>query len=408
MSLWVVGTDHHRASLDLRVKASMGGKLDELQALKDFSHHVFLSTCNRVEVYSSDPRGPSEFLARWKQEASLTTEEAKIFFSYEGEEALHHLFRVGASLESMVLGENQITGQVKRAYQRALDSSSLSAALHRGFQSSFRVAKRIKAETEISQFSISIPSVGLRLAEKVLGDLSRRVVGVAGLGEIGRLAAEHFAAVFPKRLLLYNRTQETAENLKLQLQSQGVEVEVVRDLDQLLSESDVLVSGMAATALKVEDWQLKLRNSSLQFILDLAVPPQIPPQLSERAFIYFVDDLKRISEENNKLRHQELIKAESIIEDELKRAWSQFEPLDVQQTLHLLSSKVDETRRIELEALRQRLGAVTEEDWKEIEKMSERLSSKILQDPMRELRSRLEGGVEKEGLIQAFRNFFGI
>lgn len=408
MKLWVIGLDHHRAHLDLRVRASLEGQLNTLQSIERLSSYVLLSTCNRLEFYSVDEKRQMEFFEAWCDEAGVTAEEQSLFYRYQGEDALHHLMRVCGSLESMVLGENQIHGQVKKAYQEASDRGSLDPVLHRSFQTAFRVAKRVRSETEIGQFAVSIPSVGVRMAERIVGALQEKRVGIIGLGEIGRVAAEHFSSVLPKEVLLFNRTEEKAKHLARSLCAEGIKARASLDPKEILQTCEVIISTTPVSIFSEQELKENLGKRSSAFILDLAVPPSLPERVSDWAYLYRVDDLKKISEENNRLREQELLRAEQIIHSELKKNRSQIEALDLQETFQRLSEKVDEIRVSELTSLKIKLGDLSPEQWDEVEKTTRRLAQKILQDPMRELRTRLERDAEKESLIQFFRNLFKI
>ena len=178
-------------------------------------------TCNRVELYGVGNEPPEKVLNQWGKLLDLKEHEKQQFYIYESLEALDHLFRVTASLESMVIGETQITGQVKRAYEKSVQSGLVGPILHKCFQQAFKVAKRVRRETEVGRLAVSIPSIGVKLAEKVLGNLSNKTIAVLGLGEIGRNAAEHFATVQPQKLILYNRTRKVAEEVERLRDIQG-------------------------------------------------------------------------------------------------------------------------------------------------------------------------------------------
>jgi glutamyl-tRNA reductase len=246
------------------------------------------------------------------------------------------------------------------------------------------------------------------MAERVLGSLESKRVGVIGTGEIGRVAAEHFGSIQPKELLLFNRTSSKAELLAESLKSEGISVRVVPNALEIFSTCDVIVSCVSSAIFEDTHLQKALSSKNSCFVLDLAVPPTLPDSLSELVYFYKVDDLKRISDENNKLRQQELLKASEIIENELGKSRAQIEALDLQETFLRLSEKVDELRKSELQALRAKVNDVSDSNWLEVEKMSQRLAAKILQDPMRELRTRLERDAEKDSFLQFFRNLFRI
>lgn len=410
MGFWCISVNFQTASLDQRVRVTPSS--DELinKITESLEDKVFVSTCNRIELYSFSETEPELLKERWMNCLKIDSSEAEVFKIYRNKEALHHLFRVSSSLESMVLGESQISGQIRKAYQLAVSKNWVQSGLHQIFQSAFRAAKRVRSETEVGQFAVSIPSVGVKLAERILGDLSSRVVGVLGLGEIGRVAAEHFGSVCPKKLLLYNRTESKAVDFADKLKKEAVSCEVVSSPDEILSRANVIISAVSEKLL--DQQQLSLINSRTApiFILDLAVPPIFPKIESDEVFLYFVDDLRKIAEDNSKLRDKELNRAGDIVAEEVEKVWLRLAGASASQTFKLLEEKIESIRVSELAALKPRLQNLSEDEWLAVEKMAERLGLKILQDPMLELRTRLENLDEEafqgETWIKYFRNLF--
>lgn len=407
MKLWVLSLNFKHADLDTRAKACLQSEDQIAELTAGLEEYVWLSTCNRLELYGTADITFDEVLLRWLKIAGLDEEHSSKFQTLSDLHALTHLFRVTASLESMVLGENQIHGQVKKAYLAAQEKSSLGPVLHRCFQAAFRASKRIKSETEVGQFTVSVPSVGVKLAQKLLGSFQDKTVGIIGTGEIGRVAAEHFGSIGPKKLLLHNRTRGVAEEFAKKLKIECVPAEVV-DLEDLLEQSHIIVSAVSTLILGEPELQMLEGKNFPPFILDLSVPPSVANRKSEKLFIYRVDDLQRIANENSKLRQQELERASVIVFEEAEKCWRSFESVSLGQTFERLSEKVSLIRDKEIQALRRRLPHLSEKDWFEIEKMSERLSEKIVQDPVIELRLRLEADAQKETWLHFFRNMFRI
>lgn len=409
MKFWNIGIDFKQAPLELRAKATPLRSFREEDFCADLPSRVFIATCNRLELYSTSSVEPEEVRDRWAKAAHLDeTEKKNAFRIRQGRHAVDHLFRVCASLESMVLGESQIAGQVRRSYQVASKENQLDSHLHNVFQTAFRVAKRIRSETEIGQFSVSLPSVGVKLAERVLGNLSHLKVGVLGAGEIGRVAAEHFGSVLPRKLMIYNRSFEKAEHLALQLKTEGVASEATPQISLLFSEADVIVSAVSAELNFDETTGLLKDRSQPVFVLDLSVPASLKDPDHDSVFFYSVDDLKRISEENTRLREQELDKADQIIQAEVLNLEQKMEKMGLQQMVQSLHIKLEDIREKELEALRLRLPNLSQQHWAEVEKMSKRLSNKILQDPIVELKNRTEKEEEHDLLLSFFRKLFRI
>lgn len=408
MNLWSVGLDFRTAELELRGRAAAkDSSLYEILA-KEATEALWISTCNRVEFFAVSIHSPEELISAWIRNAKLDDEARDHFLIYRNDACLNHLFRVTASLESMVVGETQITSQVKRAYDEATHARRIGAILHRCCQRAFKVAKRVRSQTEVGRLAVSIPSIGVKLAEKVLGDLTQTKVGMIGLGEIGRVAAEHFFTVQPKKLMLYNRTEAVARQLATSLSTDQTRAEAFSSIDPLVENCDILVNGVDAPLFERRHLEVWQNRSGPLLILDLAVPPQIPLMDLSNHYIYRVDDLKKIAEENSRLRAQELEKAEQIIREETASCWRSLQSIHVGEILGEVQARADQWTASEIQELKARLPHLNAADWNEIEKMAKRLSSKVLQDPMVGLRSSLQEGEETETLVQFFRSIFRV
>lgn len=403
-----MGLDFRTADIDLRAKVAAESSAVADFLAKNASESVAISTCNRVEFFVVGEILPETVVAEWIQRSGLSADAREHFSILRDEACLLHLFRVTSSLESMVVGETQITSQVKRAYEEASRTGRIGVYLHRCFQRAFKVAKRIRSQTEVGRLAVSIPSVGVKLAEKVLGSLTETKVGILGLGEIGRVAAEHFSSVQPRQLLLYNRTREVAEHLAQGLRANQSEVAIAETPADLLRHCDIIVNAVdvpLVQASEIDEWRARTRTS---LVLDLAVPPQFPLIDEAGHYVYRVDDLRLIADENSRLRSQELEKAERMIVEEMQSAWKSFQSVDLGEILGQVQARADQTASKEIEALKAKLSHLKAEDWVEIEKMARRLSSKVLQDPMVGLRSSLQESEETESLMQFFRSIFRI
>ncbi|MDB5039184.1 MAG: glutamyl-tRNA reductase [Bacteriovoracaceae bacterium] len=412
MKLFTVGLDFKTASLELRAKAfSKDAEFAEILA-PDCREKIILSTCNRSEIFgiasAENADLPEAIIDQWLQTSKLQKEERSAFRIYRDQECLSHLFRITAGMESMVVGETQIHGQVKRAYDDGIRLGNVGPQFHKIFQSAFKVAKKIRARTEVGRLAVSIPSIGVKLAEKVLGNLSSKVVGIIGLGEIGTIAAEYFGSIQPKKLFLYNRTKAVAEALHSRLEKEGVHSEVVDSPDSILKEADVIISAVDVLLVKSEDLLKRDREGLPLFVLDLSVPPSVERGTFENIFLYGIDDLQKVARENTSLREQEVTKAEEIIQAEAEKCWHGLRTSSISETFESLAQKVEKLTTEELRELRARLPSISEKEWAEIEKMAFRLTSKVVQDPMMELKSQIQVSGESESLIQFFRNIFRI
>lgn len=408
MSFKVIAVDFHHAPLDVRGKVALASRSEVESLVGGLDEKVWLSTCNRVELYYVGSDSPQDLIDRWASLAQISGDVRSFFQIHSDEAAFRHLFRVASSLESMVVGEAQISGQVKKAYEESVETNWVGVHLHRLFQRAFRVAKKVRTQTEVGRLAVSIPSLGVKLSEKVLGDLTERRVGVIGLGEMGRLSAEHFASVQPKEVWLYNRTHETAQALCAELSAQGGIVKTITDPIKIISEANVIV--MAADADLVSEENLRVRDAegSPFFVLDLTVPARVPRIELDQGYIYGVDDLKTLAEQNQGLRRQELVKAEEIIEDEIRSLIRSGENRTIKDAIRELSAKTGQITEAELRYLRSKLPHVADSDWKEIELMARRLSAKVVQDPMVELKSMSKESGEAEGILHLFRSLFKI
>lgn len=408
MNLHCIGLDFKSADLETRVAAI---KLtDDLirNGLGDFREYLFLKTCNRVELYIVADGSPLDWRDRWVTLAGLSEDAHSHFWTLSGVEVIRHLFRVASSLESMVVGETQILGQVKSAYDKAVQQNSIGPVLHRIFQKSFKIAKKVRSETEVGRFPVSIPSIAVKLAETVIGQLGERCVGIVGLGEMGRLAADYFCSVQPKKILLYNRTTAISEDIHNKLRVQYDDVEIVDSLESLLKNADIICSAVDAPLIKSQELHLLCEDGREKFVIDLSVPPSVERLEKSGLFIFGVDDLQTISQENSKLRIQEVMKAEELVNSEVGNTWRTLRGLDFRETLKDLENKMSQLRLDELRHLKLKLKDMREDHWSEIEKMTERLTSRMIQDPIRQVRLDLESESESDGLIHFFRNLFKI
>ncbi len=401
MNFWILAVDFKSASLEDRARAILPA--DSLKKVRDVcTESLWLATCNRVLLAGVSELDVEEIKKKWVQEAAL--DESKLDV-YRGERAVLYLLKVVASLESMVIGENQITGQFKKAYDESASTGRAGRCLHRISQGALRAAKRVRQETEIGLLAVSVASVGVKLAEKILGDLSEKSVGVLGVGETGRLAAEHFATALPKELLLYNRTQEKANELCKMFLSEGVNAIVEQEFQRLVSKVDVLVVCVDQMRLSQPELLRWRERSDPLFVLDLSAPAAVEKFEHAQFVFYGVDDLRRIAQENANIRAQEMERALLIIEEEARDLNQELMRPHMNEAFAELSRKVDRLRQKELEALKLRLSGVADKDWEQIEKMSRRLVDKIIQDPVSELKNRVE---EEETWLHFFRKLFKI
>ena len=323
--LFVVGTSHHVASLDVRERlavpnAELSRTLARMAALSQCDELVVISTCNRVEYYgvANDAATAAETI-RQQLERELDTREATPLYSHWGTGAARHLFRVSASLDSMVVGEPQILGQVKQAYQAAEQAEQVGPLLNRSFSRSFSAAKRVRNETRIAAGSVSISSVACELAGKIFGRLEGRKTLLVGAGEMGEAAAKALAGT-GTILRVLNRSPEKAKNIADQCAGESRPYETLPD--ELASAEVVIVSTGSPDFVITKPLMkkvLRARRRRPIFLIDIAVPRNVDPAVGkmENVFLYDVDDLQQVAAINLAARRGAIEEAEAIIEAEV-------------------------------------------------------------------------------------------
>jgi glutamyl-tRNA reductase len=367
---------------------------------------VIVSTCHRSEIYGLvQPEGVDgqveRFLSEWRGLA--LTDIARSSFRREGPEAARHLFRVAAGLDSMALGESEVLGQVRHALRLARESGSTRAVLHRLFESAMAAGKRVRAETEIGMHPLSVVSIGLELAAKVFGDLSAKTVLVLGAGDTGSLFAQQAAEAGAKNLLIANRTLERAEALARKVEGGVVPWDSV---EKELPKCDVIVGTTASPTAVVRradvERAMQERRGRPMFFLDLAVPADFDPEIRGiyNAFLYAINDLEQVAEENRRRRAREVPRAEGILEEELQKYLGWFGNLSVVPTVLDLKKRFEEIRDAEL--LR-----IPAEDRERFQKIADSIVAKALHEPMRRLKSEEDPG-RKLDRVEAVRHLFDL
>ena len=325
MAVWTLGINHHTAPLDLRGRFAFA--LDQIQptlqglrqALPRQPEATLLSTCNRTELYGAGDLSAVEPTLAWLAQTGGVNPQVLRDHAYvlKGDEAARHAFRVASGLDSMVLGEAQILGQMKDAVRAADDAGALGTTLHQLFQRSFAVAKQVRTSTEIGAHSISMTAAAVRLASQLFEDLRDIRVLFVGAGEMIELAATHFAAKSPKSMAIANRTLERGEALASRF---GAQVMRLADIPDHLHEFDAIVSCTASSlpiiGLGAVERALKKRRHRPMFMVDLAVPRDIEPEVKELddVYLYTVDDLAAVVQTGKDNRQAAVAQAEAIID----------------------------------------------------------------------------------------------
>lgn len=399
MAVWALGINHTTAPLDLRGRFAFA--LDQiqptLQGLRhSFSRHpeaALLSTCNRTEIYCASEAPQLDHALQWLASTGGVSPEAlrSHVYTLEDAHAARHAFRVASGLDSMVLGEPQILGQMKSAVRAAEDAGALGATLNQLFQRSFSVAKEVRTTTEIGAHSISMAAAAVRLAGQLFEDLSEVKVLFVGAGEMIELAATHFAARGPKAIAIANRTLDRGERLASRF---GGEVMRLADLPDRLHEFDAVVSCTASTlpiiGLGAVERALKKRRHRPIFMVDLAVPRDIEPEVKalDDVYLYTVDDLSSVVQTAQASRQAAVAQAEAIIDAGVQSFMHWMVQRDphtgVVPLIRQLHAQADTWRAAELARAR-RLLARGEDVDAVLEALSRGLTQKMLHGAMAEL-----------------------
>jgi glutamyl-tRNA reductase len=394
----IVGVNYRNAPVEVREQLSFSdGLLDQalqqLIATTPIEEGAIVSTCNRVEVIAATLDGDSavealtSFLAAGERiERSRLGEHLSV---YRGREAVRHLFRVAASLDSMVLGEPQILGQLKDSYGRAASAGSAGTVLHRCFHKSFSVAKRVRTETGIASKAVSVSSAAVELACKIFDRLEDKAAMLIGAGTMSELAARHLIAQGIGSVLVTNRTFDRAVELAREFHGTPVPFE---EIQRYLRLADVVIGSTAAeeyilTPTLLHD-VLRERKYRPMFLIDLSVPRNFDPALNDmdNLYLYDVDDLGGIARANLDERGREGQKAETIIEEEVDAFWKWLAALDAVPTIVALRDKVEAIRKNELEKTLASLRDLTPRERDALDAMTAAIVNKILHAPITHLK----------------------
>ena len=395
MPVWALGLNHHTAPLDLRGRFAfaidqVAPTLQGLRAsLSRQPEATLLSTCNRTEIYCAGERAEIDSTLQWLASSGGVGSEALREHTYalHDADAARHAFRVASGLDSMVLGEPQILGQMKDAVRAADEAGAMGTTLHQLFQRSFAVAKEVRTSTEVGSHSISMAAAAVRLASQIFEDLGRIRVLFVGAGEMIDLAVTHFAAKNPKTMVIANRTLERGEKLAERF---GADVMPLADLPERLGEFDAVISCTASTlpiiGLGAVERALKQRRRKPMFMVDLAVPRDIEPEVKklQDVYLYTVDDLARVVQTGKDNRQAAVAQAEVIIDAGVQNFLHWMRQRSTVPLIQQLNAQADEWRTAELARARKLLAKGESVD-AVMEALSRGLTQKMLHGAMAEL-----------------------
>jgi len=412
MELTVIGLNHRCAPIELRERMSIpaGGLLDALAKLRPrvaAREAVLLSTCNRMEVYLVDENGVPTIEEELARQGRVSRQDlSSRLYRYRGGEVVRHLFRVASSLDSMAIGETQILGQVKEAYELAREGGHTGPTLNPLFQRAIRVAKRIHTETDIGKGNVSIPSIAANLAGKIFSQFGNKTVLILGAGETGQLAARAFRERGVRRFLIVNRTRERAKDIPGE--AFGLE-----QLPDVLEQADIVIGAMGEQeyALDLDLFKacLKKRKRKPVFLLDLAIPRNIHPEVKqlEDVYLFNIDDLEVFAKQNLKERSKEIDLCEPIIDREAESAAREIFSQDIGRVIELLYSRCGTIGEEETRETLQRLRDLAPDHEKEIHLLVNRVIQKILHTPATELKKAAETASGAE-IVRMARRIFGL
>jgi glutamyl-tRNA reductase len=419
MNLTLLGVNHRTAPVEVRERMHIP-ESRLAQAVSDLIHRegiregLILSTCNRVEVMTSaEDRVDAEpiiqqFLA--EHHRFELGPYQRFFYRYQQQEVVRHLFRVASSLDSMILGEPQILGQLKRAYALAHEAGGLNGSLKDIVSQALAVGRRVRRETALGSAAVSVSYAAVELAKKIFGSLEGRTIFVIGAGKMSELAAKHLLRSGASAIYVTNRTYERAVQLAEAFHGTAI---VFEQLFEHLPKADIVISSTGAAGYVVNKEHvariLSARRNRPVFFVDIAVPRDIDPLVNEldNAFVYDIDDLGQVVEANKKQREREAVWAEEIVQEEVQKTMRRLASRDLVPTIVALEDRLNAIREGEVERYNTRLGNLTPEQRQAVDALTRGIMNKILHGPITELKSGA-GQPEQAALVRLVRKIFGL
>jgi len=419
MNIIVVGLSHKTASVDIREKVafspnSIEKPLRELVALEGIVEGIIVSTCNRVEIYATtrDIAGGIARIRRFLADCHHLSYDLlePHLYSYHGQEAIHHVFRVASSLDSMVVGEPQILGQIKTSYGYAAEYKTSGIILNRFLHKAFSVAKRVRTETKIASSAVSVSFAAVELARKIFGSLADKTVLLIGAGEMCELAARHFLTNGAKGVMVTNRTFERAQRLAEDFAGEAIPFE---ELFQHLHKADIVLTSTGAPRAIIAPADLeeviRRRRMRPMFLIDIAVPRDIDPAVNDldAVYLYDMDDLQQVVATNLEGRKQEADKAEAIISEEIGQFYKWVATLEVTPTIVALRRQLDELRRMEVDKTLANWKDAPEDAGRRLDALTIAFMNKLLHQPTMVLKQAGQGN-RTDLYLDALRALFAL
>jgi len=415
MRFFLAGLNHRTAPVELREQLAfdlhaLPQALQDLRSRDGVIEGLILSTCNRVEVAvtAGDELDCDALILDFLKTSRRVGNIEPHLYRFEGRDAIRHLFRVAASLDSMVVGEPQILGQLKQAYAVAKSEGAVNGFLDTVLTRAFSVAKRVRSETEIGHSAVSVSYAAVELAREIFGSLAGRCVLLIGAGKMSELAARHLKRVGATKIYVTNRTRERAEQMARIFDGTLIDYSAFR---AALPEADIVIasSGAPHYILHKEDMRrvIETRRNRPVFVIDIAVPRNVDPAVNEvdNVFLYDIDDLQAVVQQNMQSRQAEARQAEEIINEEVDRLIERLQAREVTPTIISLQEQLEQIRRGEIERVRGKLGPLTPQQEEAIEALTRGIINKVAHGPISELR-RHAGRPHGVHLVEIIRRVF--
>jgi len=416
MNFQLIGVNHKSAPVEVRERLAIPESRlpDAMHSLAKYpgvDEGLILCTCNRVELWAQTTNGSADLRGFLRDYFHFEPSELDAhLYEYHEQEAIRHLFRVAASLDSMVVGEPQILGQVKEAYATARAVGAVHSHLDLLLTRAFAVAKRIRTETAVGSSAVSVASVAVELAKKIFGDLRGKQVYLVGAGKMSELAARHLLAHGAASIFVANRTYDRAQQLAAKFNGEAILFEQLYDT---CDRADIVITSTGAphTIFRREHGELFMdrRKNRPMFFIDIAVPRDVDPQMNrvDGIFVYDIDDLQQAVTTHVADRRKEAERAEAIVENEVQRFHQRRQMLDVVPTIVSLQDHLEIIRQAEIDRARGRLGPLTTEQEQAIETLTHGIINKIMHTPIHALKTAAQEA-EAATVIDLVRRLFNL
>jgi len=416
MNFQLLGVNHKTAPVEVREQLAISDKnladaLRQLMGINGVCEAMILSTCNRVEVLAHTTNGSADLRRFVREYFGLDPSSYEPhLYEYRENDVVRHVFRVASSLDSLVVGEPQILGQVKEAYASARAAGTVQSRLDLLLTRAFAVAKRVRTETSVGSSSVSIASVAVELAERIFGSLQGKQVCLVGAGKMSEIAARHLMAKGAGPIFVANRTHERAQALAERFSGSAIRFD---QLYEHCEQADIVITstGAPVAIFRREHGErfLSRRRNRPMFFIDIAVPRDVDPEMNklDGIFIYDIDDLQEAAASHAAARSKEAERAENIIEDEVGRFRARVQSLHVVPAIISLQDYVETIRQAELDRVRGRLGQLSADQEQALEALTRGIVNKILHTPITRLKS-AAAGPEVTTLTEAFKKIFNL